>query len=67
MNDRAPEGTTFVCGACGKRSRTRYGFDDTGARCADAGWDASCMLHAVLCYDRKGDGGAWVAVPEASR
>jgi len=40
----APEGTVFVCGACGKTSRNLYG-ERTGL----GGWDESCMLNAVLC------------------
>ena len=47
-NERAPEGHVFVCGACGKVSRWRYGFGDDGRRDATLGWDESCMLHAVL-------------------
>lgn len=48
----APEGQVWVCGACGKTSRTRYGFDATNVRVASPGWDESCMLNAVLCYER---------------
>ena len=66
----------WVCGACGKTSRTRYGFVDDGTsrgdnnlpdgtRVASHGWDASCMMHAVLCY-RELRNGAWVAVPTAA-
>lgn len=55
----APEGKVWRCAACGKQSRTRYGFVDgngtrgsdylpDGTRVADQGWDASCMLNAVL-------------------
>lgn len=63
-NDRdgtvlAPEGKVWRCSACGKESRTRYGFVEgdglrgldylpDGSRVADRGWDASCMLNAVL-------------------
>lgn len=63
-NDVAPPGTVFVCGACGKTSRSRYGWNpDNGAeRVADPGWDSSCMLHAVLCYAEKREG-SWRAVP----
>lgn len=43
----APEGKIWVCGACGKTSRGDYG---TGS---DYGWDESCMLNAVLCYEEK--------------
>lgn len=39
----APPGTIWVCAACGKTERNRYG--STG------GWDESCMLHAVLCKE----------------
>ena len=53
-NEIAPEGQVYVCGACGKRSRDRYG----SAR-IDYGWDESCMLNSVLCYD---DGPPWKAV-----
>lgn len=49
-NLAAPEGTVWVCGACGKTSTTKYGFDGT----ADRGWDVSCMMNAVLCH-AKGD------------
>lgn len=64
MNQTAPEGQVFVCGACGKRSRDRYGNNPI-----DRGWDESCMLHAVLCYDQpilKVENGVakWEAVPE---
>ena len=57
----APE-HVWVCSACGKTSRTRYGFDKTDARVASRGWDESCMLHAVLCYEAKGPDGKWQAV-----
>lgn len=51
-NTKAPEGQIWVCAACGKRSRYKYGFDADGHRCGpDYGWDESCMCHAVLCYD----------------
>lgn len=41
-NKEAPKGQVYVCGACGKTSKTKNGFDTPG-------WDVSCMLHAVLC------------------
>lgn len=37
----------WVCGACGKRSQSRYGFDTPG-------WDESCMLNAVLVVPNDG-------------
>jgi hypothetical protein len=71
-NHIAPEGQIYVCGACGKTSRTRYGFfsDGTargadfmpdGSRVSERGWDESCMMHAVLCY---AGGLPWRAVPQ---
>ncbi len=35
---------TYVCMACGKTSRTKYGLERTSA----PGWDESCMLNSVL-------------------
>jgi len=50
--DLAPEGQVWICYACGKKSRTKYGFDVTGQRAAiNRGWDESCMMNAVLVYD----------------
>lgn len=57
--DLAPEGKIWRCAACGKQSRTRFGFVagngqrgsdrlPDGSRVADPGWDASCMLNAAL-------------------
>jgi hypothetical protein len=50
-NELAPAGQVWVCGACGKRSRTKYGFYDDGGQSSsiDYGWDESCMMNAVLC------------------
>ena len=56
MNETAPEGQVWVCAACGKQSRDRYGY----------GWDESCMLHAVLCFEQKNENGSWQAVPTDS-
>lgn len=47
----APDGQVYVCGACGKISRTRYGFDDDDKNVCQPGWDESCMLHAILCHE----------------
>jgi hypothetical protein len=53
----APKGQIWVCTACGKRARTRYGIDDVGAHTnIDYGWDESCAMHATLCYEEKKDG-----------
>lgn len=57
--DLAPAGKVWRCLACGKRSRTRFGFIDDGTsrggdhlpdgtRVAEPGWDESCMLNAEL-------------------
>jgi hypothetical protein len=43
MNEVAPEGQVFVCMACGKMSRDKYG-DQQISR----GWDVSCMLNSAL-------------------
>jgi transposase-like protein len=65
-NVEAPAGQVFVCSACGKRSKDRYGY-----RAIDAGWDESCMLNAVLCYVTKKftDAGVltWHAVKSVDR
>jgi hypothetical protein len=60
---RAPADQVWVCGACGKTSRTRYGFDDSNKSVADRGWDESCMMNAVLCWADRGLGD-WRAVEE---
>ena len=57
----APDGQVYVCGACGKTSPTRYGFDASNKTVADRGWDSSCAMHAVLCSTVKADG-VWPAV-----
>lgn len=56
--DQAPEDQIFVCAACGKTSKSIYG-EQTGL----GGWDESCMLNAVLCYEnRRDEKGLYVAV-----
>jgi hypothetical protein len=40
-NEVAKPGFVFVCLACGKRSRDKYGDNPI-----DAGWDESCMMHS---------------------
>jgi hypothetical protein len=44
----------FVCQACGKTSNSKFGFDRKGRRCAQLGWDTSCMMNCVL-LNTKGD------------
>ena len=54
-NKEAPEGMIWVCGACGRTSRWRYGFDVDGNECEKSHWwDESCMMNAVLCYEKGG-------------
>lgn len=58
MNTIAPNGQVWVCAACGKRSKDRYGEQKISL-----GWDASCMMNAVLCFEDKievEEGVAWV-------
>jgi hypothetical protein len=47
-NQVAPQGQVYVCGACGKRSRDEYGDQPI-----NRGWDVSCVLNALLCYEDK--------------
>lgn len=42
----APDGMAWMCAACGKRSRDRYGEQKF-----DHGWDSSCTTNAVLIHD----------------
>ena len=63
----APAGQVWVCLACGKRSRTKYGFDaDDVRQNIDPGWDESCMLNSVLCHDPPGPDGTWKAVDDGA-
>jgi len=41
VNETAKPGHVFICLACGKRSRDRW-----GERKIDRGWDESCMMHS---------------------
>ena len=47
-NHVAEEGQTWVCAACGKTSKDKYGFQKI-----DRGWDESCMMNSVLCAEGK--------------
>lgn len=59
----APDGQIWVCGACGKTSKDRYG--DPGKN-----WDEACMLNSVLCHVEperiEGEPFKWRAVEEAT-
>jgi len=48
VNQLAADGQVWVCCACGKRSKDRY-----GEQAISRGWDESCMLNAVLCREDK--------------
>lgn len=47
----APIGQVWICGACGKTSPTKYGFNEHDINVAEPGWDESCMLNSVLCVE----------------
>jgi hypothetical protein len=64
--DYAADGQVYVCGACGKTSSTRYGFDANGRTVSAHGWDESCALNAILCFAEQ-LGGAWEPVPAAEK
>lgn len=46
MNPVALSGQIFVCIHCGKRSRDLFGKQKI-----DKGWDISCIMNAVQCYE----------------
>jgi hypothetical protein len=50
-SDHAPEGQVFVCGACGKTSKSIYGDPHPIDDDHPMNWDESCMLNAVLCHE----------------
>lgn len=47
-NEKAPEGFVWVCFACGKRSRDKY-----GEQAINRGWDVSCMMNSNLVDESK--------------
>lgn len=47
----APEGQAWVCLACGKTSRSRFGLDKGNKNVAMKGWDASCVLNSQLIQE----------------
>lgn len=57
-NGIAPEGTIYVCGACGKTSEDEFGMVGEHSR----GWDESCMMNSVLCHVKEDGQELWVAV-----
>lgn len=40
----APAGAIWVCSACGKTSKDRYGDKNSS-------WDESCMMNSFLCHE----------------
>jgi hypothetical protein len=48
-NDIAPDGQVYVCTACGKRSKDRY-----GEQSLDGEFDESCMLNACSAMIKSG-------------
>ena len=44
----AEAGKIWVCTACGKLSKTRYGFTADNKNCCERGYDESCMLASCL-------------------
>lgn len=54
--DPCPEGTIYLCMACGKTSMTGAPTELSGE-----GWDESCMLNRRLVMKEKLNG-EWVAV-----
>ena len=46
-NELAPDGKVYVCMACGKRSKDRYGLNKISH-----GWDESCMMNCELHDER---------------
>lgn len=60
----APEGQIWICSCCGKHAK-----NSVTHKGASYGWDESCFLHAVLCYDEPGAGTPehpWRAVEDSS-
>ena len=44
----APDGWVWLCLACGKKSKDRYGDPDTS-------WDEACFLNSVLLEGERSD------------
>jgi len=64
----APPGQIWVCGICGKRAHSKWGFDVEGNSTAvDYGYDTSCMSHAVLCYEERKNGVYSLVLPNPLR
>lgn len=57
-NILAAPGEVWVCGACGKQSKDKYGF-----QALTSGWDEACILNSVLCYEKNATDSTWKCVP----
>lgn len=44
----APEGFIYVCHACGKTSKDRYGYNKKYPGETSYGWDASCYMYSKM-------------------
>lgn len=61
----APEGQVWVCALCGRRAKSRWGFDEQNNSTAlDYGYDSSCLSRALLCFEERGPDGSWRQVGE---
>jgi hypothetical protein len=50
-NQKAPDGHVYVCGACGRVSRWKYGLDFSGKHDSTPGWDLSCAINSLLTLE----------------
>lgn len=48
MNKTAPKGQVYICLACAKRSKDKY-----GDKAIDYGWDVSCVLNCELMPEKE--------------
>lgn len=68
FRDVVQEPLVYVCNACGKRARSRCGWDwENRSTRIDGLYDESCMLHSVLCEPNSPEaiaagGPPWLAV-----
>ena len=46
---------TWLCERCGKKSRSKYGFNRSGANVCDTGYDAACAMNSFLCTTKGED------------
>ena len=59
----APPGQVWICQACGRRAKSRWGHDAEGkSTVIDPGYDSSCMSSSVLCFEERQSDGSFQAV-----